>query len=166
MTKKIFIPYFHKGLKFTTPIFFGSGIYLIYLNHPLWGVLVVMTGLIILTTRYVTEINLKTKVCRDYLECLSFSFDEEIKDLKRIDHIVITKGDYSQMMNTRSRSRQLDWVDYTGTLLFENNQTLTLLTKNNKEDLIKGLKEFADFLQVGVEDQTTHHHYWIDLTKA
>ena len=166
MIKKITKPYFHTGLKFVTPLFFGLGLYLFYIKLPFWGVLTMLAGLLVLTTRYVTEFNLKTLVCRDYLECLSISFDEEIKNLKYVDKIVVTKGDYSQMINTRSRSRQLDWVDYSGTLLFtDNNEPLTLITRNEKEDLLKELKEFAEYLQVTIEDRTTKQHYLVDLSK-
>ena len=70
------------------------------------------------------------------------------------------------MLNSRSRSRQMDWAWFTGTLLLDENKTLELLTKNDKHELIKGLKEFADFLGVDVEDQTTSRHYLIDISKV
>jgi hypothetical protein len=164
MIKKISVPYFHVGLKYTTPLIFGAGVYLISIGYRAWGVIVILVGLIILSTKYVTEFNLKGKYIKDYVSFLGLELDEELKRVERLDRIVVTKGNYSQMINTRSRSHQLDWVDYTGTLIFDDGE-VTLLTKNEKHDLLKGLKEFAEFLQVGVEDRTTHQFFWIDLTK-
>ena len=69
------------------------------------------------------------------------------------------------MLNSRSRSRQLDWVSFTGTLILDENKRLDLLTKNDKGELLKRLKEFAEFLKVNIEDQTTSRHYVVDLTK-
>ena len=165
MTKKITIPYFPKGLKYATPLFFGTGIYLIVIRYPIWGGLLILAGVVIITTNYVTEINLKEKSYRDYLSLLGLTLNEESKKFNKIDRIVITKGNYSQTINTRAQSRQLDWSDYTGTLILDNDNTLDLLTRNSKKELIKGLKEFTDFLKVGVEDRTTSEHRWVDMTK-
>ena len=165
MTKKIKIPYFPKGMKYASPLFFGTGIYLSTIHYAIWGVLLILSGAIILTTQYVTEINLKEKSYRDYLSLLGLTLNEESKTFNTMDRIVITKGRYSQTINTRVQSRQLDWSDYTGTLILDNNDTLDLLTMNDKKELLKGLKEFTDFLKVGVEDRTTNQHYWVDMTK-
>ena len=165
MTKKITIPYFPKGLKYTTPLFFGIGIYLIIMRYPIWGVVLILAGAIILTTYYVTEINLSEKSYRDYLSLLGLTLNEESKKFNKIDKIVITKGNYSQTINTRVQSRQLDWSDYTGTLILDNDDTLDLLTRNDKKELLKGLKEFTDFLKVGVEDRTTSQPFWVDMSK-
>ena len=165
MTKKITIPYFPKGLKYTTPLFFVIGIYLIILHYPIWGVVLILAGAIIVTTNYVTEINLKEKSYCDYLSLLGLTLNEESKTFNTIDRIVITKGRYSQTINTRVQSRQLDWSDYTGTLILDNNESLDLLTMNDKKELLKGLKEFTDFLKVGVEDRTTNQYHWVDMSK-
>lgn len=141
----------------------GAAIYLFYIKHPAWALILILLCVIILTTKYVTEINLDKKLCKDYLLFLGIETQEEVKTFRSVDRIVITKGDHSQRILTRSRDTQLDWVDYTGTVIFDTQETITLLTRNDKEDLIKGLKEFAEFLKVNVEDRTTHQHYWIDL---
>lgn len=165
MIKRISTPYFHIALKYSTPLAFGPAVYLILNEHPVWAVILTLTGIAILTTKYVTEINLKGKYIKDYLSFFGLELDEDLKRVDQLDRIVITKGDYSQMINTRSRSRQLDWVDYTGTLLFDEDGALNLMTRNDKQDLLKGLKEYADFMQVKIEDRTTPQFYWIDLSK-
>lgn len=164
MIKKISISYFPAGMKLSTPLFLGGGIYFAVSGHPFWGVAAIIAGVILVTTQYITEINLRDKSYRDYLSFLWMPFNVDAKRFNSLDRIVITKGNYSQTINTRIQSRQLDWSDYTGTLISDSG-TLDLLTRSDKKELIKGLKEFADFLKVGVEDRTTGVHYWIDLQK-
>lgn len=163
MIKKITIPYFPKGLKYVTPLVFGAGIYLITLSYFVFAVILILVGAIIITSKYVTEINLNLKTYSDYLSILGISINAERKKFDKIDRIVITKGNYAQTINTRAQSRQMDWADYTGTLLLDQNDTLELLTMTDKKELLHGLKEFTDFLRVGVEDRTTNQYYWIDL---
>ena len=165
MTKKVIIPYFPRGMKLLSPLFFGVGVYLSVISHPLWGAILVMFGVLILTTNYVTEIDLGKKMYRDYLWMLGLRMNEDYQKFASLDRIVITKGSYSQAINTRVQSRQMDWSDYTGTLLLDND-SLDLLTKADKKELIKGIKEFSDFLQVDVEDRTMGEAYWIDMTKV
>ncbi|HEY9006159.1 hypothetical protein [Ohtaekwangia sp.] len=165
MTKRIITPYFPNGMKYFSALLFAGGIYLIVISHWFWGALIILTGIIILTTKYVTEIDLKQKKYRDYLSFLIFKLNEDTRKFNAIDRIVITKGNYSQTLNTRVQSRQMDWSDYTGTLVFDSD-TLDLLTKNTKQELLKGLKEFTEFLNVGVEDRTTNQYYWVDMAKV
>lgn len=165
MKKKIKVPYFPIGLKLITPALFGLGIYLFSL-YLFWALILITLSIMVLTTNYVTEINLKERKCRDYLSLLGFPFKNETIKFEKLDRIAITKGNHAQTVNTRSQSRQFDWSDYTGTLLFDDNGSLDLLTRNKKSELIKGLKEFAESLKVNVEDRTTRDHYWIDIKKV
>jgi hypothetical protein len=163
MIKKISIPYFPIGLKYVTPLIFGAGIYLITLSYFVFAGILILVGAVIITSKYVTEINLNLKTYSDYLSILGISINAERKKFSKIDRIVITKGNYAQTINTRAQSRQMDWTDYTGTLLLDQNDTLELLTKTDKKELLLGLKEFIYFLRVGVEDRTTNQYYWIDV---
>ena len=165
MIKKIIIPYFPKGLKYITPLLAGAGIWLSFIQHPLWGGLLIIVGVIILTTNYVTEINLTEKCYRDYLSMTGIKLNEEVKRFKQLDRIIVSKGNYSQTVNTRVQSRQMDWADYTATLLMDGGMTLDLITKIDKRELMLGLKDFSDFLGVNVEDRTTNQHYWVDMRK-
>ena len=164
MKKKITVPYFPAGLRYATPIIFGAAIYLAVGGYIAWSIPIILLGVIMLTTNYVTEIDLGEQRYDDYLSLLSIPVNAESKKFKSLDRIIITKGNYAQMINTRAQSRQLDWSDYTGTLISDTG-TLDLLTRNSKKELLVRIKEFADFLKVGVEDRTSKNYYWIDLTK-
>ena len=165
MIKKIIIPYFPKGLKYITPLLGGAGVWLAFIQHPLWGGVLIILGVIILTTNYVTEINLTEKCYRDYLSMAGIKLNVEENKFKQLNRIIVTKGNYSQTINTRVQSRQMDWADYTATLLMDSDTTLDLITRIDKRELMRGLKEFADFLGVDVEDRTTNQHYWVDMKK-
>ena len=165
MTKKIVISYFPRGLKYITPLLAGAGGWLMIIQHPIWGILLIILAAIILTTNYVTEISLIEKSYKDYITMLGVKLNIEESRFNQLDRIVITKGNYAQTINTRVQSRQMAWADYTGTLLMDSDVTLDLLTRTDKQELLHRLKEFSDFLQVDVEDQTTNQHYWVDMRK-
>jgi hypothetical protein len=165
MKKKVTIPYFPTGIKYATPLLILVGAYLIFNNSLVWGIILVLLSAVILTTNYVTEIDLKEKKFSDYLSLLGVGMNKETRSFSRVDQIIITKGNYSQTVNTRLQSRQHDWSDYTASLIFDGEHSLDLLTKNNKRDLLIGVKEFATFLNVEVEDRTTPSHFKIDLAR-
>ena len=164
--KKILIPYFPLGIKISSLLLVGMAGYLVTINNYAWAVILILLTVIIFTTNYVTEINISEKVCRDYLSFLTIPFQEDVIKFSKIDKLIITKANHSQMLNTRSRSRQLDWASFTGSLVLDDNQkSLDLLTRNDRTELIKGLKEFSSFLQVDIEDHTTSSFFVIDTTK-
>jgi hypothetical protein len=163
--KRVTIPYFPLGFKIISPLLLGAGGYLVYTNHWFWAIILVLLVVMIFTTNYVTEIDLLNKRYRDYLSLLSIPLNEDSGKFNKLDQIVVTKGSYAQNVNTRSRSTKLEWSDYTATLIMDNG-TLDLITRNSKADLLKELKEFVEFLKVDVEDRTTNHYYWIDMSRV
>jgi hypothetical protein len=164
MTKRIVIPYFPKAMKYATPLLFGTAVYLILIERPVWASILVLLGIIILTTNYVTEINLRERSLDDYLLLLWLRLSRERKRFKSLDRIIISKSNYSQTLNSRIQTRQIDWTDFTGTLLLDND-TIDLVTHTDKKKLLHTLREFSDFLKVDVEDRTTNAPYWIDMSK-
>lgn len=165
MTKRITIPYFPKGLKHITPLFFAIGAYLVF-QHLVLGLMLWLVSIMILTTHYATEINLKEKCYKDYFSFFGLQLKKKFKRFNQLDRIIITKENFSQTINTRAQTRQLNWSDYTGTLLYDNNDHLALMTRSDKRELLMVLKEFAGFLNVQVEDRTTGQYFWIDMEKA
>jgi hypothetical protein len=161
--KKVTTPYFPAGLRYSTPLFFAAA--LLLMDYPVWCVILLLTGVIVLTTHYGTQIDLTKKVYTDYLSFLGLKLNPETGKFDRVIKIVITKGNYKQHVQSRIQSRTMAWSDYTGTLVFSGDHTLDLLTDLDKKKLIKRLKEFAVFLKIDVEDCTTSNPYWIDLDK-
>lgn len=164
MIKNLVLPYFPKPMKYATPFLFSGGIFLLVADHPVWATLLVLLSIIILTTNYVTEINLNERSFDDYLLLLWIPLNRDRKRFKLLKYISITKGNHAQTVNTRAQSRQVDWSDFTATLLFDND-SLDLITNTNKKELLYALREFSDFLKVDVQDNTSSSPYWIDMSK-
>src|SRR5690606_16474109 len=145
MIKEINTPYFPAGMRYSAPLIAGAGSYLIATGLNVWGILVVFLAAVIFTTKYVTEIDLKNKTYRDYMASMWYRFNEESRQFNLVEKVVVTKGSYSQTINTRAQSRQMDWSDFTATLVLDNG-TLDLIIRNSKGDLLRGLKEYTEYL--------------------
>ncbi len=165
MIKQINTPYFPAGMRYCAPLIAVAGSYLIATGHSVWGILVVFLGAVIFTTKYVTEIDLKNKTYRDCMASMWYRFNKESRQFNSVEKVVVTKGSYSQTINTRAQSRQMDWSDFTATLVLDNG-TLDLITRNSKGDLLRGLKEYMEFLNVPVEDRTTNQPFFVDMSRV
>jgi hypothetical protein len=162
MTKKIIIPYFPIGLKYATPLFFGVGIYLLFKGYYILASISILSAIIILTTYYITEISMEHKRYVDYISLAGLRLGVESTTFNRLDRIVITKGNNSQQVNSQLHFRTMEWTEYTATLLFDNRKTLDLITNMDKSKLVKGIRQFAAFLEVRIEDRTGKESHWIN----
>lgn len=166
MTKKITHSYFPKKMKYFTPIAFAGGVYLFTIQQPVWCAILILLGVLILGTNYVTKISLTEKKYEDYLSVLGFKVNYDSKKFNSIRRIEITRGNFSQkVVPPLGADRTISFTLFTATLIFDND-TLELRETTDKKDLVVGLKELAAFLKVGVEDKTTFPTYWIDMTKV
>jgi hypothetical protein len=165
MKKRVVVPYFPVELKYTSVLLAAAAVYLVINGNFVWSFILILLAGAFLTTEYVTEFNLNERKIEDYLSILWIPFDKEVVKYKDVQKIIIQKGNYAQTINTRAQSRQMDWSDFTGTLVYDNNKFLDLLTRTKKSELLKGIKEFAAFLNVDVEDHTTNNPYIVDLAR-
>jgi hypothetical protein len=161
MTKKIIIPYFPVGLKYATPFIFGIGVYFAVNGYYVLASIFILSVLIILTTYYVTEISIEQKKYVDYISLAGLRLGVESTTFNRLDRIIITKANHAQRVSSRIQSRTLQWDDYTATLLFDNQKKLDLITQIDKGKLVRGLRDFAAFLEVRIEDRTGKESQWI-----
>lgn len=164
--KQLVIPYFPKAFHYITPVIFLGSVYLVVKGYFIWAPVVAIIGLLILTTKYVTAIDMQARQYVDYLFFLGLKLNKEYQRFERLEKIVVTKGHFSKAVHSRIQSHQFEITDYTATLVFDHGKTLDLLTKSDKRELLQGLKDFAPFLEVDVEDRSTPHHYWVDLSKV
>jgi hypothetical protein len=158
---RIVIPYFPPAWKYSTPVLL-YGAYKVYtLGYPIWTLVLIIFTAMIFTSKYVTLIDNDKKICLDYLTILFIKFNKEAKKYQAIDRVVITKGRYVKQLNSRISSRTLKWEDYTGTLLFDDNSTLELLTHDDPKKLIESIRVIAAMLNVGIEDRTRREYRWL-----
>ena len=165
MKKRVVFPYFPVEFKYTSTLTGAAAVYLAINSNFIWSSLLILVTGAVLTTEYVTEIDLKEKKIEDYLSILWIPLDKDVVHFNNLQKIIIQKGNYAQTINTRVQSRQMDWSDFTGTLVYDNNQVLDLLTRSKKKELLKGIKEFALFLNVEVEDHSSKNPYTVDLAR-
>jgi hypothetical protein len=161
LKKRIIIPYFPSGLKYATPLFAGVAVYLIITSHWILASLLLCFSVLILTTFYVTEIDLEKRRYIDFLSVMGIPFSRESTSFQKLDRIIITKENHVQQLNSRIQSRTLRWSQYTGKLIFDNGHTLDLVSRPEKVKLVAGVKDFALFLQVPIQDLTTPEQPWI-----
>jgi len=154
MTKKIVIPYFPKGMKWSTPLLFGLAVFLSIKGLIVIGVLLILFIILILTSNYVTEISMEQKRYWDYLSMMGIKLNVETTSFTYLDRIIVTKGNHAQRVNSRLQSRTMQWTSYTATLLFDHQKTLDLITVMDKRELIEELHAFAAFLNVPIEDRS------------
>ncbi|MBT1700190.1 hypothetical protein KK083_25095 [Fulvivirgaceae bacterium PWU4] len=168
MKKSLVVPYFPVVLVFLSPCLLIFGVYLIFSAIILWGFVVILAGSIFLTTRYVTEINLRNKTIKEYFAFLGFAFGVKVRRFKMIDRIVITK-DRSEYVSRRGPATLPGGIphryglwDFTANLVYDENIELELMTNRNKRKLIRGVKELALFLRIKIEDQSVTQPYILD----
>ena len=165
MTKKIVTPYFSTGMKFFAGIVFLVGFSISFANHPILGIVIMVACVLAVTINYVTEIDLDKKYYSDYLSIAGMKVNDETRSFTAIHQIMITKGNYSQKVQTRVQSRQVNWSEYTATLLFDDDK-LDILTRREKRELLLEIKPLVEFLNVGVEDRCSRDPYWIDMAQV
>lgn len=158
---RITIPYFPSGWKYCLPLIW-LGAYQAYVwGYPIGTVLLIIFSFLIISSHYVTVIDNSRKVCEDYLELLWIPFNKEVKKYNAIDRIFITKATFKKQLSSRISSRTVKWEDYTGTLLFDDNTKMNLITHEDPKKLMQSLRVIADMLGVGIEDRTRREPQWV-----
>ncbi len=159
MIKEIIIPYFPKGFKYSTPFLFLTGFILIITGYIIWPVILFIFSALILTTNYVTKIDVQSKVYLDYLSVMGLRLNVEKINFNYIERIVVVRRNYgprnySQYTNVRSYGGKSFSSDYTAKIVFDNRKSVDFITRTDKSELMQGLYEFAKFLGVEVEDRS------------
>ncbi len=154
MSLTISHPYFPAGLRYTTIAALVFSAWLIYAGHRKSAAAITVVSIFVLTAKYSTIIDLEKKEYTDAFYAFGIDFNSEKKSFNRINSIVVTKGSYSQMLSSRISQRQLDWTDYTGTLVYDDTGELPLITHEEKKKVMETLKVYATALKCEIEDRS------------
>lgn len=154
MNHSIRLFYFPKGFRYTTPVFFLFAIYMIFIGYKIIALIIIFVSLFILTAQYITDIDTQKKEFIDSFSFYWIPIVTERKKFRDINRIVVTKGSYAQAVNTRAQSRSFQWSDYTATLIYDDDQTLDLVTRQEKKEVLQFASLYAVSLQVGIDDLT------------
>jgi len=139
-----------------TFIFFGAllgagGIALVVSGSAVIGVVLILTGLTLLTTHYRLAVNFETKTYHDHVWVLGLKYGEKVK-FEKIEYLFIKKSKVSQTMSMRVASSTIHKEAFDGYLKFSEKDKIHLFTKDNKEDLVAKLKVLSTALKVKIID--------------
>ena len=143
-------PYFSATITLAGALVGMAGLAIVFTN-PIIGAILVLLGLIVLTTHYRLTIDFDKKSFHDYVWILGFRNGDK-DNFEIIEYLFIKKSKVSQTMHLRVASSTLRKEVYDGYLKFSENNKLHLLTKDSKSDLIKKLRAISTALGVKILD--------------
>lgn len=158
---RITLPYFPRLWKYSIPVILFGAYELYSLGYPIWAFVLIVFCFLIISMNYVTIVDHSKKIVEDYLTIFWIPFDKDVKKYNAIDRIILTKGKFVKKLESRISSRTVNWEDYTGTLLFDDNTTLELITHDDPQKLIESVRVIASMLNVGIEDRTRREFRWV-----
>ena len=147
---------FRTSSYFSGMIYF-LGILLVIVSGPvafqslIAGAVLVLAGVVILTTHYRLSIDFSKKEFHDYLWILGLKYGEKAK-FEKIEYLFIKKSNVSQVMRSQVQSTTFRKEVFDGYLKFSEEEKIHLITRGNKNDLIKGLRVIATKLNVKIVD--------------
>lgn len=142
--------YFPETIRFVSMLLLLAGLFFIFVNLIAAAILLV-PGIIILTTSYRLEIDFENKVYRDYVWFLGLKNGKTAR-FENIEYLFIKKSKISQNLNSRISTRTITKDTFDGYLKFNEAEKIHLLTKDSKSALVGRLKHIAQLLQLKIVD--------------
>jgi hypothetical protein len=147
--------YFPSGMIFVGILLLFIGVVVLIAKSPVAGTVIILASAIILTTHYRLAIDFENGQYKDYVWFLGLKRGETER-FEKIEYIFIKQSKLSQNMNSLISTRTITKDAFNGYLKFSENETVHLLTKVNKTDLLDRLNKIAAALQVKVVDYSTN----------
>jgi hypothetical protein len=124
---------------------------LAFLTNVTAGIILCFIGFILVSSHYRLTIDFPEKIYRDYLWILGLKKGEARK-FEHIEYIFIKRNMMSQTMNLRVASSTVTKYVFDGYLKFSEQDKVYLLSRDNKKNLIKKLKQISAKLNVKILD--------------
>ncbi len=118
------------------------------------GLAMLVTGAVLITSRYRLMIDFKNKTYHDYAWILGLKIGGERGVFDQLEYVFIKSSKVSQTMSSRYQSTTVRREVFDAYLRFSENNKLHLLTRDSKEDLLKRTSEIAAKLGVQIVDYT------------
>lgn len=131
-----------------TPI----GIFLLFSPQIIIGAILLIAGIIILSTHYRLAIDHTKKQYTEYVFILGLKAGIERKAFSSIEYVFIKKSKVSQTLNSRASSTTIQKIQYDGFLKFSEDNKVHLMTVENKGAILKKLKVIASRLNLKILD--------------
>ena len=115
------------------------------------GALLVVGGLLFLTTHYRFKIDEKRKEYREYLWILGFKHGKTIP-YEGVSTLFITKSRIRQTVNSRVSSMTVSKAEYNGFIQFDGGKNVHLFARDKKQALVQSLKPISNFIKIPIHD--------------
>jgi hypothetical protein len=136
-----------------TPI----GFILLFSPKIIIGGILLLAGIIILTTHFRVAIDKGKKEYSEYISLLGMKVSKELHSFDQIQYLFIKTKKVSQTLNSRASSRTIQKEMYDGYLKFSEDDKVHLMTFENKGALLKRLRPIARLLSTKIIDYTTEN---------
>jgi hypothetical protein len=136
-----------------TPI----GFVLLFSPQLIVGAILLVAGVIILTTHYRLSIDHTKKQYAEYVFVLGLKTGMERKSFSSIDYVFIKKVRVSQTLNSRASSTTIQKDQYDGFLKFSEDDKVHLMTFESKDKLQKKLRPIASQLNLRILDYSNEN---------
>jgi hypothetical protein len=133
------------------------GFFLLFSPQFIVGGILLIAGIIILTTHYRLSINRHEKRYTEYIFLLGMKTGMETKTFSIIEYLFMKKVRVSQTLNSRASTRTIQKVQYDGFLKFSEDDKVHLMTYESKETLQKKLRKIASELNLKVHDYSNEN---------
>lgn len=128
------------------------GLLVIFSPQPVIGAVILIGGIIIVSTHYRMKIDYSNKRYSEYIWLLGLKTGIEQKSFISPEYLFIKKTQVSQTLNSRVSSTTIQKEQYDGFLKFSEDDKVHLMTYDNKKTILKKLREIASQLNLKVVD--------------
>lgn len=156
MEKSLVTFYFPSVLRYLSIVVMLVSIYFIFQLQLLIAVVLITGGFFIFTAKYVTTINKKEKYLHDYFSFMGLRTNSKKILYTSLEKVIVNKQNKGYTANSRSRDRQVKWSQFDACLIYDEQKSFSLLSENSKSTLLTNLKDIIDFLDLPVEERTSH----------
>ncbi|MEL7004921.1 MAG: hypothetical protein AAFN93_19595 [Bacteroidota bacterium] len=146
-------PYFSDGLKWTAAII-GVGLSIYFLISTTYFILIfliLITVLILFSTRYLIEINTSEKLINDQFHFLWIPVKSEKINYDHLDMISIDKERTTYTANSRGKTGVTDYNEYIATLHFNTSQKIELKRSIDYQEFAERINDISNQLELPVE---------------
>ncbi len=144
-TQEFFNPFF----RFIGIVFIGLSIFLIFTSWMVFPIFFIL-GLVMATTRYWIEINLREENLHDYLWILGFRKGETI-DIAEIDYLYLTKSKYSREYGFFPRAYEYGHL-YNGYIKLKNEEKRMICYGKSKDRILTKLHLISKALNLEIKN--------------
>jgi hypothetical protein len=167
MKNKIYIQlayYFPFSMIFMALLACLAGVALL-LPHPIYGIPLIILGVIVVTAHYRLEISLTNQSYHDYLWIAGFRKGKK-GSFKSIEYLFLNKRKYRQQINSRISTMTKHGTEYNGYIQFDTDE-VHLLSSDSKAKVVRKLKKISDKLRgnIVVSTQVTIHAAIMDFSE-